>query len=265
MMLFDTHAHVSDEKFDDDRDAMLARAKEAGLVGVVDVGISVETSERAVATARAHEGVYAAVGVHPYDGQHVDEAAIRALDALCDDPNVVAIGETGFDFFRMRSPRDGQERGFRLQLDLAAKRGLPVILHLRSSDHGGEGASDAYEACLDVLSEYEGRVTPLAHCFSATPEIARRFVALGGYVSFAGNATYPKAEVLRDSARVVPLDRLLVETDCPYLAPQPRRGKRNEPAFVRFTAEGLAKALGVGAGDLARATCENAKRLFGLL
>lgn len=264
-MLIDTHAHVSDAAFNKDRAEVLTRARAAGVEVMVDVGIDVATSRRALAFANQHEGVYASVGIHPHEGDSVDEAAIAELrDLARGNAKVVAIGETGLDFYRNRSSREGQDRGLRLQLDLARELDLPVILHLRSSANAGEGANDAYEAALAVLRESARGMTGVSHCFSGTPAHAKALVDLGFYVSFAGNATYPNAGVLREAAQVVPLDRIVVETDCPYLTPQRNRGQRNEPAYVAQTAEALAQARGMKTGEFAEAVTRNARRLFRL-
>lgn len=265
-MLFDTHAHIHDEAFNKDRDEVLARAAGAGVDAICDVGTDLHTSRRAVALAAGsgRPRVYAAVGVHPHDADGFDAAALEELRALARSPGVTAIGETGLDFYRNRSSREGQDRALRAQLDLACETGLAAVLHLRSSANAGEGATDAYEACLRVLDDYRGRLRAVSHCFSGTPALAHAFVERGFYVSFAGNATYPNAPVLREAAKAVPLERIVIETDCPYLTPQARRGKRNEPAYVQLTAEALAAALGIPFAEFAAATTANARRLFGL-
>jgi TatD DNase family protein len=267
-MLFDTHAHLHDEAFQKDRAAALARALEAGVEAICEVGIDLLSSKKAVALAAAPPvpgpKIYAAIGIHPHDADRMREGAIEELRRLAGSPGVVAIGETGLDFYRNKSSREGQERAFRAQLELACDLGLPLILHLRSSAQAGDGALDAYRACLRVLDDYRGAARGVSHCFSGTPEIAQALAERGFYVSFAGNATYPNAAVLREAARAAPLDRILVETDCPYLAPQAHRGKRNEPAFVRETADEIARARGVAFEEIAAATAANARRLFGL-
>ncbi len=263
-MLIDTHAHVSGSEFNKDRADVLARARAAGVERIVDVGIDLTSSRRALALAAAEDAVHAAVGIHPHEGDSVDARTVEELRALArSSPRVVAIGETGLDFYRNRSSREGQERALRAQLDLACELSLPVILHLRSSATAGEGATDAYESCLRVLDDYRGRgLNGVSHCFSGTPALARALCAHGFFVSFAGNVTYPKAVELHEAAREVPLDRVVVETDCPYLSPQAQRGRRNEPANVRLTAEWIAELRGVPVVQVERATTENARRLF---
>jgi TatD DNase family protein len=265
-MLIDTHAHVSDAAFNKDRPEVLARARAAGVRAFVDVGIDLATSRRALAFAAQHDDIYAAIGVHPHEGDSVDDATIAELRDLArgNAAKVVAVGETGLDFYRNRSSREGQTRGLRAQLDLARELDLPVILHLRSSANAGEGAMDAYEGALAVLKESGRGLTGVSHCFSGTPALARALVDLGFYVSFAGNSTYPNAGVLREAAKEVPLDRIVVETDCPYLTPQKWRGQRNEPAYVASTAEALARVRGMGLNEFGEAVSENARRLFRL-
>jgi TatD DNase family protein len=252
--LFDTHCHLQDAAFDGDRDDTLARALEA-LEGIVVVGDDLETSRRAVDLTRPR--VYAAVGIHPYHADAVTPEALNRLRALAANPAVVAIGEAGMDYSRYSSvPGDVQERAFRAQLELAGECGLPVVVHNR----------DAHDDVSRVLDEMHGVPRGgIMHCFAGGAAFAERCVGWGFHVSFAGNVTYPKAHDLREAARAVPADRLLVETDAPYLAPQPRRGKRNEPAHVRFTAECIAGERGLPLDDLAAQTTRNARRLFGLV
>jgi TatD DNase family protein len=262
-MLIDTHTHLLNEAFDGEREAVLQRAREAGVTRMVDVGITVEGSQRSVEAAARYPEVYAAVGVHPYNGDTVDEAAIGVLRGLAAQPRVVALGETGIDLFNVYSSVEGQVRSLRGHLELAVETGLPVILHLRASKNP-EQVPDAYLQCLEELEPYRGRVRGISHCFSAGPDIAERFCDLGFYISFAGNVTYRSAELLREAAKATPKDRILVETDAPYLAPQGQRGKRNEPAFCRLTAEQLAESLGLDFSTFARQVTENAERIFGL-
>lgn len=251
--LFDTHCHLQDAAFDEDRDDTLARALE-GLEGVVIVGDDVETSRRAVGLTRGR--VYAAVGIHPYHADAVTPEALDELRALAANPAVVAIGETGIDYSRYSTvPGEVQERAFRAQLELAGECGLPVVVHNR----------DAHDHVARVLDEMHAVPRGgIMHCFAGGAAFSERCVGWGFHVSFAGNVTYPKAHDLREAARAVPAGQLLVETDAPYLAPQPRRGKRNEPAHVRFTAACIAEERGMTLDDLAAQTTANARRLFAL-
>lgn len=250
--LADTHCHLNDAKFDADREAVLARAR-AALQFMVVVDDPAELGERA--GALTGEGVYAAVGYHPYHANRVDDRALEGLRALAERPGVVAIGELGLDYFNEFSPRADQRLAMIGQLELAQAVNLPVIIHCRQAE----------DDTLAILQEYgAGLRGCIMHCFGGDAGFASRCAALGCYISFAGNVTYPKAQPLRDAALIVPEDRLLVETDAPYLAPQPVRGQRCEPVFVAHTAAGLAALRGVTLEALAAQTTENARRVFGL-
>jgi len=253
--LFDTHAHLHFPEFADDLGAVLARARAAGVRRVLTIGTNVETSRAAVALAAREPDVWASVGVHPHDAGEADATALAEIEELAAEPRVVGIGETGLDFFRNLSPRDAQERVFRAQLALARRVGKPVIVHCR----------DAHEATLAILAEERvDEPGGVMHCFSGDVEIARRCLGLGLLISLAGPVTYPKARALPEVARFVPGDRLVVETDCPFLPPQPYRGKRNEPAYLAITAARVAELRGESLQTLAARTSENAAKLFGL-
>jgi TatD DNase family protein len=259
-MFIDSHAHIDGEEFNEDREEVVARARAAGVRAMVNVGTGDPHSgalERAVSVAESFEGVYAAVGVHPHDARLYDEAAERRLLGLVSrGGKLVAWGEIGLDFHYDHSPRDVQRAVFARQLRLAREAGLPVIIHSREAD--GE--------TVDILREaYAGAPRGgVMHCFGGGPALAEAALDLGFYISFAGNVTFKKAEPLREVARRVPLERLLVETDCPYLAPVPLRGRRNEPAYVVETARFLAELRGVEVEELGRVTSANCARLFGL-
>ncbi|HEU4596433.1 MAG TPA: TatD family hydrolase [Pyrinomonadaceae bacterium] len=259
-MFVDSHAHIDGEEFDADRDEVLARARAAGVRALLNVGTGDPHGgnfERAVAVAEKYEGIYAAVGVHPHDAKLFDEAAERLLRRLLESGGrVVALGEIGLDFHYDHSPRDVQREVFRRQLRLARELRKPVVIHSREAD----------EETVEILrEEWSGAgLGCVMHCFGGSVRMAERVVEMGFYVSFAGNVTFKKAEALRDAARVVPLGRLLVETDCPFLSPVPFRGRRNEPAHVVETARFLAELRGVSHEELGRATSENFFRLFGL-
>ena len=253
--LFDTHAHLHFPEFADDLGAVLARARAAGVRRVLTIGTNVETSRAAVALAAREPDVWASVGVHPHDAGEADATALAEIEALAAESRVVGIGETGVDFFRNLSPRDAQERVFRAQLALARRVGKPVIVHCR----------DAHEETLAILAEERvGETGGVMHCFSGDTAIARRCLDLGLLISLAGPLTYPKARALPDVATFVPGDRLVVETDCPFLPPQPYRGKRNEPAYLAITAARVAELRGEPLETLAARTSENAAKLFGL-
>lgn len=251
--LFDSHVHLDDEAFDADRDGVLRRARAAGVGGLVTVGTSVESSRRAVALAEAHPDVYAAVAVHPHDAAAVSAEALATLALLARHPRVVAIGETGLDFYRDFAPREAQERAFRAHLALARASGLPVIVHCR----------DAYAEVLRVLAEEEpARV--VMHCFSSSLEVARRCLDRGYYLGFGGPLTYRNARRALEVVAYVPPDRFLLETDAPYLPPEPHRGRRNEPAYLPLVARAAAAARGVAPGTVAEVASANAREAFGL-
>ena len=251
MPLVDSHCHLQDSAFDADRAEVLARALET-VDWLVVIGDDLPTSRAAVELTQPK--VYASVGIHPYYAASVDTEALDALRQMAQSPDAIAIGEIGLDYFKHNdTPRELQRTAFEQQLDLAASLELPVVIHNRESDEDLSAILDTHHARL------RGGVM---HCFAGSTAFVERVLSWGFYVSFAGNATFPKAEDLRIAAQAVPLDRLLVETDAPYLAPQPVRGKRCEPAFVRHTAEALAEVRGVDFETLSAATAENAARLF---
>jgi len=253
--LFDTHAHLHFPEFADDLDAVLARARDAGVRQMVTVGTDVETSRAAIALAERDPDLFASVGIHPHHAGEVGEADLAELERLARSPRVVAIGEAGLDFFRNLSPPDSQERVFRWQLDLGRRVAKPVLIHCR----------DAHTETLQILGEAEvGQTGGIMHCFSGDLPVARRVLDLGLLISIAGPVTYPSARALPEVTRLVPADRLVVETDCPFLPPQPYRGKRNEPAYVAITARRVAELRGEPLEGLAAQTSENARRLFAL-
>ena len=253
MPLVDSHCHLQDSAFDADRTEILARALET-LEWLVVIGDDLPTSRAAADLTQPR--VYASVGIHPYHADAVDAQALEALRELAQSPYVIAVGEIGLDYFKHNdTPRGVQQTAFQQQLDLAASLELPVVIHNRDSD-------EDLSAILDT--HHERLPGGVMHCFAGSTAFVERVLAWGFYISFAGNVTFPKAEQLRIAAQAVPLDRLLVETDAPYLAPQPVRGKRCEPVFVQHTAETLAEVRGIDFETLSAATAENAARLFGL-
>jgi TatD DNase family protein len=254
--LIDTHAHLHFPELAADLDAVLARAREAGVSAMVTIGTDRETNPAAVALAESLAGVYATVGVHPHDAADATEADFEAMERLArESVKVVALGEMGLDFFRNLSPRDVQERVLRRQLGLARRLGKPVVIHCR----------DAHPEALAILAdERVSEVGGVMHCFSADVETARRCLDLGLAISLAGPVTYKNAKALPDVARFVPADRLVLETDCPFLPPHPHRGQRNEPAWVAITAARVAELRGVTIEALGERTSENARRLFRL-
>jgi len=257
-VFIDSHCHIDGPEYDADRDEVIARARAAGVTTMLNVGTGDPQSgafERAVALAEKHGEIYAAVGVHPHDAKLFDDAAEQRLSALVKgSKRVIAWGEIGLDYHYDHSPRDRQREVFRGQLRLAREHDVPVIIHSREADE------DTVSILREELSGYER--AGVLHCFGGSLPMARAAIELGFYVSFAGNLTFKKAEDLRDIARQLPLDRLMVETDCPYLTPVPFRGKRNEPARVVETAGCLAMLHGIDVTEVARITSENFARLF---
>lgn len=262
MNLIDTHVHLDSRQFDADRQAVIDRARAAGVKGVINVGADLNTSRRAVALAAKHTMIHAAVGIHPHNAKKLDSATLAELRELARHPKVVAVGEIGLDFYRDLSPRNQQRRAFQAQLAWAARLGKPVIIHDR----------DAHDEVMGILSNWatglkasplNGRLGVL-HTFSGDEAMAEQAMDLGFYISISGPVTYKNARQLPDIVRALPLNRLLVETDCPFLAPHPYRGRRNEPAYVRLVAERIAALRSTPFDDLVGATTANAKRLFGL-
>ena len=259
MTLIDTHAHLDYEDFAGDFDAVLQRAREAGVGRIVTIGTSVESSRRAVALAERHAMIHAVVGVHPTCAEDAPADVAGALRELAAHPRVAAIGETGLDYHRLppepetaAAQKRTQARVFRAQLDLAAEAGFNVVIHQR----------DAWEDTLAILRDYTGRLRGVFHCFGGTPTQADEVLALGHLVSFTGIATFKNAAVVRETAAYVPADRFMVETDCPYLAPVPYRGKRCEPAHTRETAVAVAQVRGETLEALAAQTTANAEAFF---
>ncbi len=255
--LIDTHCHIQTAEFDEDRDEVLARAREAGVDTVIVVGGAgdLSTNDLAVRLAEEHEGLYATVGMHPHDAKDVAAEDMDRLRGVAGHPKVVAIGETGLDFHYDHSPRDVQREMFERFVALAMETRLPIVVHNRESDR---------EVAETLRERGGGRLEGVIHCFTSDAEAARTFLDLGFYLSFSGIVTFKNAEALRDIARWVPLDRLLIETDAPFLAPVPKRGRRNEPAYVAFVAETLARVRGVEVEEIACTASRNARTLFRL-
>lgn len=256
-MLIDTHVHLDDPRFDADRDATVARAREAGVGTFITIGCDLATSRAAVGLAGRYESVYASIGVHPHEVKHIGDGWYDEFRRLAEDPKVVAYGEIGLDYHYNHSSPQQQRDRFREQVRLARELHLPVIIHTR----------EAQEDTVAILREERAsEIGGVFHCFSGDAWLAKDALELGFYLSFSGILTFNNASMLRDIAKQTPLDRLLVETDCPYLTPVPHRGKRNEPAHVSLVARQLATLHAEQAGltleDIGRITTENAKRLF---
>lgn len=254
--LIDTHAHLDSGQYDSDRLATIERARAAGVSPILTVGCDLPSSRASVALALEHGDIFASVGIHPHDALTCDDAALEELRRLAGSTlKVVAIGEIGLDFYRDRSPRDVQRLAFRRQISLARELRLPIIVHDR----------DAHDEVLQILrAEEASEVGGVLHCFSGDVAMARACLELGFFISFPGTVTYPANQGVAEVVRTIPDEKLLVETDCPYLSPQPFRGKRNEPAYVRHTAATIAAMRGVSELDIARITSRNARNLFGL-
>lgn len=253
-MLIDSHVHLDDLRYDTDRDTVLQRAEAAGVETMVTIGCDLATSQAAVALAQTHQQVFATIGVHPHEAKEIKDGWYEAFRSLARQPKVVAYGEIGLDYHYDHSPREIQRERFREQIHLARELNLPLIIHTR----------EAQDDTVTILREEgAGDVGGVFHCFSGDAWLAKDALDLGFYLSFSGVLTFKNATMLRDIAKTVPLDRLMVETDCPYLTPVPYRGKRNEPAYVQYVAETLAEIRGNGSFEsLARATVDNTKRLF---
>jgi TatD DNase family protein len=253
-MLIDSHAHLDMEDFDADRDQVIKRARLGGIARIVTIGIDLASSRKAIEIANKNEFVYATVGYHPHNAKEADVGDLEKLTALASDARVVAWGEIGLDFFRRHSPPDLQVKAFERQLDMAFEQNLPVIIHDR----------DAHADLLRILKSRKRQYQGVIHCFSGNYDLAMALIEMGFHISFPGTVTYKNAVDTQAAASRIPLDRLLVETDCPYLTPVPFRGKRNEPLYVKHTAEKIAQLRQLDFKQLAEATSANTMRLFSL-
>lgn len=252
MGLVDTHCHLQSQRFDDDREAVITACLEK-LDWLVVIGDDMPSNHAAIGLIQPR--VHAVVGMHPYYAKDVDSDVLDELRTLAVQPGVVGLGEMGLDYFNEYSPRADQARAFESQLELACELNLPIVIHNREAD----------EDCHAILKDYADRLPGcIMHCFGSGPDYAEKFLALGFHISFAGNVTFSKAVALQEAAKVVPLDRLLVETDAPYLAPIPLRGKRCEPWHVEHTAAFLANLKGVSLEELTESTTRNARRVYAL-
>jgi TatD DNase family protein len=254
-MLVDSHAHLEMKDFDKDRDRVIARALEAGVDYILTVATTVPDARKALEIAQKHESVYVAMGIHPHEVKDITGGDYGDLRGLAREKKVVAFGEIGLDFYRNHSPREIQQVRFRELLRLGKELELPIILHDR----------DAHEEILNILREEgNGQWKGVFHCFSGDYALARKILEMGFSLSIPGTVTFKKSLIQQEVVRRIPLEKFLLETDCPYLAPEPYRGKRNEPAFVRKTAEKVASLKGLTFEDVARITSWNAKLLFGI-
>ena len=251
-VLFDSHLHLTSERFEGDRDEVLERAREAGVLEMVTIASDPEDARAAEKIAAERQGIWATAGLHPHEADRTSDALLSDIEDLLVSEHVLAVGETGLDFHYDNAPRDAQVANFRGHLELAARSGLPIVVHSRSAER----------ATAALVAEFGDRVTGVLHCFSGGESLLATALEAGWYVSFSGLVTF--VPELEEAARDVPADRLLIETDAPYLAPAPRRGRRNEPAFLVHTAARMAEVRAETLDDLARRTRRNARRFYGL-
>ena len=254
MILVDTHAHLDSARFNNDREEVISRSLAAGVHAIITVGSDLDSSRKAVALAQQHPCVYAAVGIHPHEAARVGNDDLAELARLSEHQAVVAVGEIGLDFYRNLSPADRQREMFIAQLELARQRDKPVIIHDRQ----------AHAETMSTLRDKAQGLGGVLHCFSGDWNMAMQAAEIGFCISFAGPVTFRNARRLQHLVRELPLDRMLIETDCPYLAPHPHRGQRNEPAYVRLVADKIAALKEVPFEQVAEITTANASRLFGL-
>ena len=250
-MLFDSHAHLNDEAFDQDRAELLETFRDAGVGLVMNAGCSLASSREGIALAEAYPWIYCSVGTHPDTADEVNEEVLEVYGQMCSHPKVKAIGEIGLDYYYETIHRDAQMRAFRMQMQLAEELDMPVIVHER----------DAHEDGMSIVKEFP-KVKGVFHCYSGSAEMARQLVDMGWYIGFTGVLTFKNARKAVETAASIPLERILLETDCPYMAPEPYRGKRNHPGYLPKMAEKLAQIRGIPVEEAIRATMENAKRLY---
>lgn len=263
-MFIDSHAHLEGKRFDSDRAEVIARARAAGVEAIVAIGNGdgPVNFDCGIQLAEQYDFMYATIGVHPHEASLADQAALDRMAELARHPKIIAWGEIGLDYYYDHSPRDVQQRVFLQQMELARAAKKPIVIHCRPSDN----SENAWDDCLRMIDENwkSSGLGGILHCFTGNPEQAKRALDMGFMVSFAGNVTFPKAQQIRDAALQVPLDRMLIETDSPYLAPIPYRGKRNEPAFVPEVARQLGQLRGLSADEMGSQTTQNFYRFFSL-
>ena len=252
-MLVDSHAHLDDKRFNRDRDMIIKNLNSNGIESVVNIGADLKTSKASVELADKYENIYAVVGVHPHSASEVTEESLDKLREFSKNPKVVAIGEIGLDYYYDNSPRDLQRKWFKEQLKLAKELKLPVVIHSR----------DATQETFDLIKEaQDGKLRGVMHCYSSSLEMALEYIKLGFYISLGGPVTFKNAKTPKEVAEAIPLEKLLIETDGPYLTPVPYRGKRNEPMFVKYVAEEIARIRNLDLGQVIEATNKNTKELF---
>jgi len=263
-MFVDSHAHLDGERFDSDREQVIARAREAGVQTIVAIGNGdgPQDVDCGIRLAEQYDFLYATLGIHPHEARLADEADYQKMERLAKHPKVIAWGEIGLDYFYDYSPRDVQKAVFIRQMELATTAKLPIAIHCRPS----EASENAWNDCLALIKEHwsANGLGGILHCFTGNWAQAKNALDMGFMISFAGNLTFPKAQQIRDAALQVPIDRMLIETDSPYLAPVPNRGKRNEPAFVKYTAQKLGELRGSTIEEIGRQTSGNFYKFFKL-
>ena len=250
-MLFDTHAHLNDPAFDEDRAELLETFKDAGVGLVLNAGCSLESSHDCIALAESYPWIYCSVGTHPDTADEVNEEVLEAYRQMCKHPKVKAIGEIGLDYYYETIPRDIQKQAFRMQMQLAQELDMPVIIHERNAHDDG----------MTIVKKFP-KVKGVFHCYSGSADMARQLVNMGWYIGFTGVLTFKNARKAVETAASIPLDRIVLETDCPFMAPEPYRGKRNHPGYLPKMAEKLAQIRGMDVEEIIRITTENAKRLY---
>jgi TatD DNase family protein len=263
-MLVDSHAHLDGEQFEADRAQVIARAKEAGVQTIVAIGSGTGPGslDCGIKLAEAHDFIYATIGIHPHEAQLAGESDFQELEQLAKRPKVIAWGEIGLDYFYDHSPRETQQQVFLKQMELARAAKLPIVIHCRPS----QNSENAWDDCLGSMQTHwaPAGLGGVLHCFTGTWAQAKCALDMGFMISFAGNITFPKAQPIRDAAKEVPLDRMFIETDSPFLAPVPNRGKRNEPAFVKEVARQLGELRGLSTDEMGRQTANNFYKFFKL-
>lgn len=253
-MFIDTHAHLQWKSFDKDRKLVIKRAGKNQVLHIVNIGFDIETSKKAIELADQYKELYATVGIHPHNANQLDEKNLGILKTLSKNNSTIAIGEIGLDYYRNLSPKKIQKKVFETQLLLASEQNLPVIIHNR----------DAELDVIAILSKFKGKIRGIMHCFSADISFAKKCIQLGFLISFAGNITYSKAYNLHKTAKWINLEKMLIETDCPWLAPQSVRGKRNEPSYLPKIAQKIADLKQISIKEIAEETTKNAKKIFSI-
>lgn len=252
-MFFDTHTHLDDKKFDEDRDELIASIRNSSVTLAVNIGADIKSSENSIALAEKYDFIYAAVGVHPSDTGNLTDDDLITLENLASHEKVVAIGEIGLDYYWNEPEREIQKLWFKKQLELSKKLNMPYIIHDR----------DAHKDTLEIIKEV-GYTNGVMHCFSGSSEMAKEVVKMGMYVSLSGTVTFKNGKNVKSVAEIVPLDKLLIETDSPYLTPEPFRGKRNNSGYVKYVAEEIAKIRNLSVDEIAKITLENGKRFYNI-